>query len=528
MLAGRRHAHWAVLLAAVLVGGVLGAVAQPSASTPVAGSPSNAGAPLLTYPLQDRPAPFALAPDGQTLYVQQSGNTLNVWRVIFFYWPEWLGGVMALLALVTLLSMFRIKRRQRLIGEPYCRRCNYCLKGCPSDRCPECGAPTRRPVIGRSVRRRLVAALVPLVVALTAYGSMLATLRRPLFSWKRLPWQIGFYSSRPTFGGPTWLLFYESIDRIVAVDVHTGAERVVMTRWIGRPGLADVTPDGRYLIIVENDKLQLIDVTTGRPRWARERELIAYRSGAHLAGIDDDGRRAYVVSLDEAAHRTKLVAWDLQTGTAETLLDAPVDQTQLGAGGPTNEHSRRLFQIPGPGAARFVELPNELSLSDITECRVRVAGDAGTPAVTFQIPGRRVARPVFTSDGRRAYFLTDGLIAEMRGFDLTTGSAVPSILQPGLRAFSPPYAGPVADARGDRMVASLWLCFRVYDLEAGKWLEAYEHGCEILCDDLRISADGRYFAARNFRELNGIPRREIWVYPLQSADAAPSPQPQSP
>src|SRR5262245_2460498 len=124
------------------------------------------------------------APDGR-LYVHEMEATLNLWRLAVHYWPELLGGVSALMLVVLAVPILRVLRRPRIVGALHCRRCNYDLTDTPAGKlCPECGVDPakRRPVVGRSTRRRLAWPVgMALVVLLLYSGLHLA--RAPRESW---------------------------------------------------------------------------------------------------------------------------------------------------------------------------------------------------------------------------------------------------------------------------------------------------------------------------------------------------------
>src|SRR5262249_50806550 len=74
---------------------------------------------------------------------------------------------------------WRAIRQRRVVGDPYCRRCNYHLANLKEPeagppRCPECGVDLlkRRPVRGRAVWRRFIPVGVAVLVLALGYGAM--------------------------------------------------------------------------------------------------------------------------------------------------------------------------------------------------------------------------------------------------------------------------------------------------------------------------------------------------------------------
>src|SRR5690606_35587345 len=112
--------------------------------------------------------------------VQLNPSIIDLWAGAVSYWPEILGGVLALLAIACLWRVVRVLRRKREAGAWHCRRCNYSLAGVPQgdgasgQRCPECGVDLqrRRPVLGRRTRQRIAPALAVLSLAAIGYATM--------------------------------------------------------------------------------------------------------------------------------------------------------------------------------------------------------------------------------------------------------------------------------------------------------------------------------------------------------------------
>ena len=109
-----------------------------------------------------------LSEDGGSVYYAETVDEANVWRILSYYWPE----CFCVMAAVPLLVWVRrvVRRGGQDVGEEYCRKCNYMLRGLTSSQCPECGlelTPAQR-VHGRRMRARIA---LPVVLAVTLIGA---------------------------------------------------------------------------------------------------------------------------------------------------------------------------------------------------------------------------------------------------------------------------------------------------------------------------------------------------------------------
>lgn len=90
-----------------------------------------------------------LSADGRSIFVIKETPTANIWALIVYFWPLWATLVLAGIEFLILRKLVREMRRRSKVGEPYCRKCGYCLVACASAQCPECGvslesSPPRR------------------------------------------------------------------------------------------------------------------------------------------------------------------------------------------------------------------------------------------------------------------------------------------------------------------------------------------------------------------------------------------------
>lgn len=101
--------------------------------------------------------------DGKSIYVLLHPEAVIIWSLLGYHWPEILGLFVAGTVGVALMMAWRAARRKLIPGKPHCRKCSYCLEGCPSDTCPECGHDHSRNgvVVGKPLWRRLLPILTP-------------------------------------------------------------------------------------------------------------------------------------------------------------------------------------------------------------------------------------------------------------------------------------------------------------------------------------------------------------------------------
>ncbi len=104
--------------------------------------------------------------DEARIYLYGEQMHLDLLTLANLYWREIGAALLAAMALMTIVPLWRTVRRRRNAGQPYCRHCNYCLTGVASASCPECGRDTmgRGRVVGRRIRRR-VATLTCMILA---------------------------------------------------------------------------------------------------------------------------------------------------------------------------------------------------------------------------------------------------------------------------------------------------------------------------------------------------------------------------
>ena len=485
----------------------------------------------------------AFSRDGNTLFVHVNADAINVWELLVYYWPEILGAGTAATALVCSLILWRILRRRRFVGEPHCRRCNYCLKGLSSDRCPECGTPVERPVIGRPMWRRTLPFALPLALVLIAYGSLWA-LRTPRSGsasmW--LHWWSYDLHDWAQQKGVSLTQWQKNVDRIIEVDVATGkTQRTLITRsnrlhtWCP---LA-VTPDGDGLLMTldSSDRLALVSTRSGRVRCTLahgDSSPTRTSRWQQIAGFDDAGRIAYVVVLDEPAKRTKLLEWDLRSGSSAVLIETDADVV-ASRSGRLVPWARRFYKVPGSGPPRFLEMPSSMGIGadkSPVELRVHDTGGSRHAPVEFATSLWAHSTPGFSSNGERVYVHASSSVSGLAGFDLGSGEPLAGLNAPQWHHIL--FESCCDQPRGRLIVAGTWHrlemiragllnahphVFLVCDLDARRWIGRYVQPSDGIYHTLWVSPDGRYFAAYGFlkdSKKGGRYQHDLLIYDLRS------------
>jgi len=416
-----KRAFLSVVLIGVVVGnlGTRALHAQDAAraageSNTVATSRPAAGGPLhrIRLPENTRIGSPVFSPAGDKLYVQIDALTINIWEVLVFYWPEILGGVTGVIVPICVLALRRIVRRPRLVGELHCRKCNYCLKGAVSERCPECGAPVRRAVKGWQLRWRVAPVVVPLAEILLGYGGLWAwRVPRNCAAKDWVEWWSFDLAGWAARHGVSLVSWQTQASRIVVVDVtRARLERVLKVGRFDRRCALTVTPDGRALLVSLGETVVLLQSTDGRVRHAlRCDEYVGGPGGCWgtPAGYGADGDKAYLVAWDKARRTSSMVTWDLASGRGTLALQTVMVETGVyrGSDGGFWPWPPHFYRLPGPGPARFLEMPSSFHGEQglFTYCRTHVLGDSGATTDMTIYPSPLELRGL-TADGRQAWF----------------------------------------------------------------------------------------------------------------------------
>lgn len=418
----------------------------------------------------------AFSPDRQTVYALVQAQAVNVTEIVASFWIEILGVLGLILLVLTAIALWRIRRRPRTPGEPHCRRCNYCLKGCPSDRCPECGHSTRRPVVGRPVVRRLL----PCLVALTAYGLIAGTavvIGYPVGVWaaERMPiWSTGL-AGAATSVGINLSGWKRPVDQILAFDATTGSLlRTVHTSGAvpSVDGIAQiVSPDGRLLFTVLDATQELVALDThsgvvrARARAGNREPFTASRWQGVLGFLPDGSMIARVVDQLEG---TRIIHWSYTTKPVDLYVDKDMGWSVILLPGP----AIRILDAKSVSTKKS-ELWLGISSSHVPLDSTRISliefpAGAGHPARRTELPllkGVLVGRSV---DCRKLYLNDEGNLRVCR-IDAQCSPVSSEVISTDVEFWSWPLSerllavdsayylinGPVLDMESENIVAQL-------------------------------------------------------------------------
>lgn len=363
--------------------------------------------------------------DGEKLYVHVPAESINIWSVLTYYWPEVMSCLLFLTAIVCCLAMIRITRSKRIIGAAHCRKCNYCLHELTSDRCPECNHPTFRPIKGRPQWLRI----------LPWSGALIAPTLIYVFLWManvpRIGWLNGYFElwssdllELATTYKINWLTNRRNLrEEIVEYDARTGKlQRVIFSQpFHAVQGFFRMTqtPDGSGLIIpaAEKDALILIDIESGDVHQRFVCPEIQPGTGQTrwqcLGGFNESGESAYVTILDTVEKKSKLFAWNWKTNQYSMLLDADAYRYFF-KNNLSILASRIFFPIPGFADTKFLDVA---SLAEIYEVNSLIhkqsrpnqllIRDKTLPSQSVTIPAtiswREYQNPVVAPDGKTIF-----------------------------------------------------------------------------------------------------------------------------
>lgn len=275
---------------------------SPVSITPAAGALAPRCAFAAT--LDRRINSIALSPDGTTLYANLEIGAINLWSCLAWCFPEALA--LALGTLATLVLWRLLSPRPDPAGA-HCRRCNYLLALCTSDRCPECGLELTPANRGPSRRRRWLTASMAAVAGVLVAVTSLRMGPVPRDAWSdRFNWPSPILYDWAMHGG-SWLQSLASkhqgwVFRVVEIDASSGRIRRATT---GHSSLA-LSEDGSLLAFTHGSTLCLWDARAGKLRH-------------RLRAVDDLGIPdvfAFAVS-DDGRH-----AWAADAGPTVVVIDA--------------------------------------------------------------------------------------------------------------------------------------------------------------------------------------------------------------
>ena len=439
-----------------------------------------------------------------SVYADVECPGVNIWALLVYRWPEILETFLLLTTVGAVCALWRVARRKEFVGKPYCRECGYCLEGCPSDACPECGAwrGARRARAGRPTWRR---ALPAMVVFAFSVGScaVLSSVSLPragrVVNW--LNWwstELLDWGTRYSLGEITKKSSWFS--RVVEIDVATGRRlRAVTASGVGFGAWPRLLPNGRDLLVTRDSGIAVLRVDSGRI----VQLLRCPDEGVtceNLMGSSDDGQIVYSAALDGVS-KTAYVAYSVCDGKGSVLFET---EAAKGLGGVVSP--RRAFPVVGSGGRLAVEWPGEYCEGvDRPDMLVRDLEHRGEVILAIPTPRGCSSPPFFTSDGRTVFRAAVGGPHCLYAWDLQTGQQIACLDAPasadpcqGLLGFDSQRSRLFLvlyrnDASGQRQSSTIL----VADALKWRWLARLvfpEDAGPCFAQTLDISPDGRTLA----------------------------------
>ena len=490
---------------------------------------------------------FAYSHDGKSIYLAINDKAINLWEVTVYYWPEVLGALVGLSTLACLLRIVRIRRAKRLVGEPYCRKCNYCLRGTTSERCPECGHTSTRVVIGRSMKRRLMPTMMVAVMFLGGYGFLWAakTPRTGLMS-SYLNWWSYDLCEWAASRNQNWLQNRtQRVARVVEIDAEAGQETRTVYTAAGRFD-GDVirqsffsSPKSSHVAIQLTDPVRwiILNPASGRVENCVEGCDVpaSYGSRLHeIIGFDSTGENLFGIVINETTEKGNIIAWNTRTSELSAVLECEAESDWVRKG-KTRFTTSIFTYIPHSSPARFVE--NRLYRGIFSRDSKLLIRDSAQPTKTKKGPRSALEAsggngPVLSSDGRRCF----GCKISQAGYslmqiDLETMHERRLAMYPD--RMSPTFVfNPADQTVGDLLliVGSTWIRSQkgvtkssknptkgllLFDLKSAKWRDFYP-----LPDDdgvlgTALAPDKRSVAVLAFRQENPNKyKRQLFLYDI--------------
>ncbi len=463
-----------------------------------------------------------------------TGDAVNAWRAVSYYWPEVFAAV-SLLAGATWL--WRLLRRPRRPGEPYCRRCNYCLKAVSAEICPECGGALggRMRVIGRPRKWRLGAALLLAAALPLAYAACFPFVPREgafseWFNW----WSAGL-AELAAKHKLQWLADRggRRLSMIVEMDLATG-EVLRIIRAFPSGGVSEIAVgEGPEILAMHHravsqslkPEVVRISARSGRTRQVYPRE---FSSASTLVDHNLGAEILYFQSWEAE----ELQALDLRSGAWSVVRRVDMNRRQRGQGA---SHDPPIIVAVGPDDRRVVVAEDD---GGILVHRPSVSLMARTYTVELwdgvarsRLAGLGTFLPISgmaaLRDGSRLYATVHG--RGLLAWDLDRPEEPPWTLA----EFEGGMHTKLAVSPDDRWLF-LWKQDRygssaptgsieVYDLARFEWTERFAVPAGAFVTELHPSGDGRHLAATC--GVGGGFQRQISIYDLGGRIAAAAPPP---
>lgn len=494
----------------------------------------------ITFAEADDVGAVLFLPGGDRAIVQLRADAVDAWAALTHWWPEGLGVIAAIVALIALWRIARVLRRRQRTGEPYCRKCNYNLSGhaarletvakaadAEADgtemaraeaggasartagdevRCPECGIDLaeRPPRRGRATWRRLAPAAAVLVLVVGGYGGLhvagsAAGARRSMMAgWLSMP-SLRAEALR-TGRGWTWMDPYRSsFDLLLEVDVTTGeVMRRVVLRDSSTYFTPAISPDGTLMALgAGQGGIDLVEVDTGRTRATLEYGDDVFSEPHRTVVFGPEGQWLYVAFVKDG--RDTLARWNWQSGEREELTSFPAYVRSRPGGGPSMPVVRRYALLHRTEGLRILAAPSFSEAYDTDLYDLRIFDEAGTELARHEIDGAGpIGGPVVTPDGARAFL--QGGPTSIIGFDLEAGESL-GVLSAGMHAL---WDDRAISSDGRLLaVAATSGTILVRDVERKQWVAMLRHDPNLIAPNLWFSPDGRWLAANPFARNSG-------------------------
>ncbi len=523
-----------LLLGAVVNVG-LSSVALPQEDTSheIATEPTSRGPDrIITFGPKSRiMGAFVSTPQGHTGYVSVQREAINIWFVLTYYWPE---DLIVVFVLAGSIWLWRLLRRRRIPGEPYCRRCNYRLTGgVATEKCPECGTAfaDRSCVIGKRIRFKLTAAIVLSSILpgalLCGIWSQLLPRQAAVSDWVAW-WSISLHEYADEHN-LRWLTAHARHVRVILeVDAATGETIRVVHVSPGEPLLyLLIDSDGSDLYAVsftsrpiagEAPAFQVvqIDAASGRVRC-----LIPIEE-AEVVGYADDTQTLYTLSRAQE----QLSAVTCSTGEVAQLLKINYNRQPLRSGSTVNPPM--VLTVP-PANRRLVVAEYEHDVR-MTDARSRVTYQHAAYKVTLwdarsqstvaslgeSIP---IGAMAASGDGKRLFAAVYG--KGIQAWDLERHEQPPLLVTEDTPAHILDKITISPDGRylfaRERNLMARTQSIHVFDLVLLAWVDERAVPGGATVRNLFVSADGEFLVADC--SLQGGRGRELAVYDL--GDLAP-------
>lgn len=474
---------------------------------------------LITFGPNSWTSPFHSRPQDHAGYINVQREVIDIWAVLTYYWPE-----IAIVAfmLAGTICLWRLLRRRRTPGEPYCRRCNYRLTGGDTKKCPECGTALsgRNRVIGKRIRFKLAATTlimvgVPVPLLFGVWSQRLP--RHGAFTewvdWSSM--SLHDYAAKHKL---QWLTAHaRTVQLILEVDLATGETlRVVHDDSLGWYENLLIDADGSDIFTVSctpdlnppeawDVRVVQIDAASGGVR----RSIPIGRGGwpLQLVGYDDMEQTLYVLSSDELLSTVNCSTGEVSRfANCSLVLPIPPAKQRLVVG----EADGDVLLRAGPNS-QFVRNTYKVSLWDAPTRSVAASLGESIPIGALAASG----------DGKRLYAAVYGKGVQI--WNLERPEQAPWIVTKDGPARSLDQITISPDGRylfaihSDPM-GMIAPSIHIFDLELLKWVgeRAVPPGSGAL--ELSVSGDGKFLVANCYVQTTF--GAQLAIYELE--DLAPS------